>query len=214
VSTPSTSPRDGVEGPPVARLLRLGFRIAHRQALARGMLHYEDELCGVAASALARAIAGYDSEKGEIVPFAAEWMYQEVAHAIKDERKRASREVPVQDVEAPRPQHPALAVEELAGDTLDALFFLFVGEELITSGEAKLLTREAVAQLHREIAELDAAERQLVTLRYWDDLTWREVAAELGIAEATAKQRDARLRARLRDALIAWDRVRPLRRRT
>jgi RNA polymerase sigma-70 factor (ECF subfamily) len=51
------------------------------------------------------------------------------------------------------------------------------------------------------IASLDREERWLVRARYWDDLTDRELARRLDVAEVTVRVRLHRLRSRLRDAL-------------
>jgi RNA polymerase sigma factor (sigma-70 family) len=193
-------------------LLRLGARLARRLSASKGMLYYEDELCGVAWSALARALSGYDADRGELTPYAAAWMAGEVRSALDAEQKRAKREVPVEDAEAVRSGHPLLRSEELGGDLVHELLSIYVGEELGSQGDADLLTREAFAALHREIALLDAEDQRLVALRYWDGRTWDEVAAALAVAEPTARHRDARIREQLRDRLIAWETVRPLRR--
>ena len=126
--------------------------------------------------------------------------------------KRAGREVPAEDAGRPTDRHPAIATDELAGDAVDALLSVYTGEELRSNGEAKLLTREAWTCLHREIELLDPADRRLVELRYFEEMRWEEVAKELGMTERNAQKHDARIREILRDRLIAWYRVRPLRR--
>jgi DNA-directed RNA polymerase specialized sigma24 family protein len=74
------------------------------------------------------------------------------------------------------------------------------------------LTREAFAALNREIARLDADHQRLIAMRYWEERTWEAVAAALGIDDRTARKWDVRIRERLRDGLIAWETVRPLKR--
>lgn len=190
--------------------MRLGARIAHRLAASKGLLRHEDDLRGVAWTALSEALAGYDPSKGEITPYAAEWMAGEVRGAIEKIQKQSAHEGPS---EGDRSTHPTLLSEELGADVVHVLFSVYVGEELSSTSEAELLTREAFAALHREIARLDPPDQQLVALKYWEDRTWIEVGAALGIDERTARKWDTRIREKLRDALIAWETVRPLRRR-
>jgi RNA polymerase sigma factor (sigma-70 family) len=195
-----------------AKLIPLALGVARKLAARGGMQHFEDELGSVALSALAAALVGYDAGVGPVEPYAIAWVGGEVRKAIDKERKR--REVLYDDAEVPSANNPATQAEDLARDVVDAFLSGAVGAELRTNGEAELLRREAWAVLRAEVERLDAEDRQLVALRYWseEEPTWREVGAALGLAEVTAKKRDARIRERLRDALVAWDRVRPLRR--
>jgi RNA polymerase sigma factor (sigma-70 family) len=193
-------------------LIPLALGIAHRLAAARGMAHYADELGSVAMLALGRALAGYDEGEGPVEPYAAAWVAAEVRKAIAREKNR--REVLLDEVEPPSSLHPAALAEEVARDVVDAFLSASVGECLRAGGETAYLRREAWAVLRAEVERLDDPSRRLLHLRYWseDEPTWREVGAALGIAERTAKLHDAQIRDRLRDALVAWDRVRPLRR--
>ena len=204
---------DEHQGMDLHKLLPLALGIARKLAASRGMLHFEDELASVALAALGHALAGYDREKGEVAPYAIAWVAGEVRKAIDKERKR--REVLYDDLEAVPSVSPATYAEDLARDAVDTFLCGATGEALRRSGEGDLLRREAWAVLHAEVSQLDAEDRRLVALRYWSaaEPTWREVGAALGIAAVTAKKRDARIRERLRNALVAWDRVRPLRRR-
>jgi RNA polymerase sigma factor (sigma-70 family) len=191
-------------------LMRLGARIAHRLAASKGLLRHEDDLRGVAWAALSEALAGHDPSKGEITPYAAEWMAGEVRGAIEEIQKQSAREAPS---EGDRSTHPTLLSEELGADVVHVVLSVYVGEELGSNGEAELLTREAFAALHREIARLDPQDQQLVALKYWEDRTWKDVGTSLGIDERTARKWDTRIREKLRDGLIAWETVRPLKRR-
>jgi RNA polymerase sigma factor (sigma-70 family) len=155
-----------------------------------------------------RSFGGCPS-KGALTPYAAEWMAGEVRGAIEKERTRAGHEAPLADE---RPTHPILLGEELAADVFHLLLSVYVGDELGSNGEAELLTREAFAALNREIARLDADHQRLIALRYWEERTWEAVAAALGIDDRTARKWDVRIRERLRDGLIAWETVRPLKR--
>lgn len=194
------------------RLIRLALGIARKLAGARGMAHYEDELGSVALEALGRALAGYDAGVGEVEPYAAVWISREVGGAIQREQER--REILLDDAGAPSSVHASARVEELARDVIDVAVSSAVGEELHGGGEAEVLRREAWAVLRVEVGRLEPEDLRLVELRYFDagEPTWREVGAALGVSERRAKERDAQIRERLRNALVAWDRVRPLRR--
>lgn len=193
---------------PVA-LMSLAIRIARRLAAAGGVSDYTDELAGVACGAVASALAGHDPSIGSIEPYAAAWIAGEVKGAIEKETKRREHETPLREGREIR--HPALRAEELVRDVVDAGLSSYVDEELRANGEAGLFKSETWAALHREIDRLEPEDRRLVKLRYWDELTWKEVAARLGIAERTAQERDERIRDRLQVALLNWDRVRPIR---
>jgi RNA polymerase sigma factor (sigma-70 family) len=177
------------------------LRIAWRIAARRGQLHYKEDLGAVALYALSRAIDAHDPAEGEIKPFAAAWIRGEVNNAADEEAGHAES-LP-----------PALHVEELAHEVLEALLDLYVGEALRSHGEAVFLRAESAAALLRQLDDLDAEDRRLVDARYWQGCKWKEIAAQLGVSDRVAKERDHRIREHLRKALLAWDRIRPLRRR-
>lgn len=57
------------------------------------------------------------------------------------------------------------------------------------------------ADLHAALNRLDKRERQLVRLRYDEDMTQAAIARRLGIPEGTVKVRLHRVRAKLRRAI-------------
>ncbi len=193
-------------------LFLLAVGMARGAALRRNMVHCEDDFVGVALEAVARAIEAHDPAIGDLRPFVAAWIAGELRSAAKREALRLVRERPLQDHEDPESSHPTLRAEELAREVMEAVASLCVGEHMRTGGEARLLTQEAWEALHEEIEGLTEDDQRLVDLRYWEGMTWRAVAGELGIAERTAQDRDARIRDGLRDRLMARQRVRPLRR--
>lgn len=199
----------------VEALVCLALRIARRIARARGMLHHVDDLCGVAQSAVVRAIAGFDPSRGKdkLKAYAAAWIAGEIAHEIEQERARAAVEIPCDDAYAAWSERSAIdQAEDAARDLVDTVLSVCAGQELRRHGEAALLRREAWEALYREIERLAPRDRALVELRYWEGRTWEEVGAALAIDERTARKWDTRIRGELEDGLIAWDRVRPLRR--
>jgi RNA polymerase sigma factor (sigma-70 family) len=203
---------DHEERPEIAALTRWAVGIGRRIVLRRGMLRHAGEIACVAVSALCEALARHDPSVGELKPFAAMWIVGEVNGALDKEAERAAHEVPLDDLGHDE-LHPALRGEVLVDDIVDALLSLYVDEELRTNGEAKLIKREAHAALHRAIESFEADDRRLIELRYWEDRPWQQVAQELGIGETTARERDTRIRAALLERIVAWDRIRPFRRK-
>jgi RNA polymerase sigma-70 factor (ECF subfamily) len=57
------------------------------------------------------------------------------------------------------------------------------------------------ADLHAAIASLDERDRQLLLLRYGEDLTQQAIARRLGLPDGTVKVRLHRLRNKLREAM-------------
>jgi RNA polymerase sigma factor (sigma-70 family) len=200
------------ERPDLDALVPWAIGIGRRIVLRRGMLAHAGETARVALLALSEALARHDPAVGKLRPFAAMWIVGEVNKALEKEQEREAFEVPIEEADH-HDVHPTLRGEELVDDLVDGLASLYVDEELRMNGEARLLKREAHAALHRAIESLEAEDRRLVELHYWEERPWRQVAEELGIAETTARDRDARIRATLLSRIVAWDRVRPLRRK-
>lgn len=82
-------------------------------------------------------------------------------------------------------------------------FVLCVTGDLYEDGETRFLRREARVELHRAVAELSPEERQIVELRYWEGLPWKSVAEALGLPVRTVQDHDKKLRASLKEALLA-----------
>lgn len=72
--------------------------------------------------------------------------------------------------------------------------------EPVGAGGVDATTAERL-DVWRALAGLDPAERELIGLRYWADLTQAEAAERLGLPEGTAKVRLHRLRSTLRRQL-------------
>jgi RNA polymerase sigma-70 factor (ECF subfamily) len=99
--------------------------------------------------------------------------------AISHVRSPAAREQPLPD---PAPDPPSSAPGPL---------------ERILDGEAR-------AVLHQALDELPAEQRAVFALRVFEELSYREIAAALGIQMGTVMSRLARARERLKDALAPY----------
>lgn len=84
----------------------------------------------------------------------------------------------------------------------------------LTSGEAgperKALEGERQRRVQQALQKLPESYRSVTVLRYWNDLSYLEIAEAMNLTEATVKTRLHRARKMLRDALSAdgeelWD---------
>src|SRR5262249_6264374 len=55
-----------------------------------------------------------------------------------------------------------------------------------------------LSALQKALGELDEQEKRLIELRYWDELTWEQIAEALRVSDRQAKRIDERLRERLK----------------
>ena len=190
-------------------------RFAQRLAASWRMTYWVDEAEHAANVALGKALLRYDGDPAEVQAYAAPRVWRAVRRAMKVEKKRRAREVLLEDLHARRrTMHGELVGEEIARAVVDDLFTAGVVEGVQTHGEAATFRREAYEALHAEIDRLKPRQRKLVELRYWGELTWKQVAREIGTGERRAQALDEEIREQLADAVLAWDRVRPIRRET
>jgi RNA polymerase sigma factor (sigma-70 family) len=199
-------------------LVPYAIKLGGMLARLRRLEHVAEDAACVALRALVQARAAYDPEKGKLRPYAAEWIRREVGAYLDDQAAQVQRERPLDprgwdEEDAAAEVHPSLVMEELVDDATEVLVDLYVAEDLRSHGEAALLTKEAREALHREVAALAEDDRRLVEMHWFEEKTWAEVGAALGVADRTARERDQRIRALLRERLILWDRVRPIRRK-
>lgn len=71
--------------------------------------------------------------------------------------------------------------------------------------DEQLVSTVECADLHAAIASLDERDRQLLMLRYGEDLTQQAIARRLGLPDGTVKVRLHRLRHKLRKAMRESD---------
>ena len=74
--------------------------------------------------------------------------------------------------------------------------------------DEQIISTVECADLHAAIAGLDERDRQLLRLRYGEDLTQQAIARRLGLPDGTVKVRLHRLRHKLRKAMSEGKRTR------
>src|SRR5205823_12175382 len=74
--------------------------------------------------------------------------------------------------------------------------------ELPASAEEVVVTRETLEHLQRALSRLNTAYRQIIELRYYRDLNYREMADVLEITPSNAGVRLARALAHLKPLLV------------
>jgi RNA polymerase sigma-70 factor (ECF subfamily) len=116
-------------------------------------------------------LATFDTRRGS----AEAWVLTMARSLVIDHHRRARKVVPLS-------QGPSLA-----DTTFQAL-------ELVLAGENE-------RRLHALVLQAAPADRELLTLRYGDDLCHGEIAAILEIEEATVRKRLSRIVGRLREAM-------------
>jgi RNA polymerase sigma-70 factor (ECF subfamily) len=64
-----------------------------------------------------------------------------------------------------------------------------------------LESREEAQQLHKAIARLGSDQRAILSMRYWENMSTREIAAVLGVPDGTVKSRLSHARSELKQVL-------------
>jgi RNA polymerase sigma-70 factor (ECF subfamily) len=101
----------------------------------------------------------------------AAWLYRIAANAIADRARRAARERGTPAGEPAVDPEPALA------------------------------QAEAVARVHRRVRDLPADQRRVIEMRFTEEKSIREIAAELGRSEGAVKQLQLRAVQSLRESM-------------
>lgn len=55
-------------------------------------------------------------------------------------------------------------------------------------GKHAEISEERMEELHRRLARLDKSQMELVSLRYWDGMTFREIAKVVGVSHDTVNR--------------------------
>jgi RNA polymerase sigma-70 factor (ECF subfamily) len=103
-----------------------------------------------------------------------------------------------------RARKRSVTQEENRGPALPDESALELADRLAARGSSpstRLRRDELCGQLRRALAQLEDADREVLALRYLEDLSTKEVAAVLGVTEAAVKMRQLRALRRLRDLL-------------
>ena len=74
-----------------------------------------------------------------------------------------------------------------------------------SSPSGRLRRRERLASVQAALARLSEADREVLVLRYLEDLSTREIAAVMNVTESAVKMRQLRALRRLRDLLPQRD---------
>lgn len=124
-----------------------------------------------------RALNGYQ-ENGRFEP----WLFSIAANLARDWLRRQGR-----------------LIVAAAGGTDEESEAIAVSQE--PDVDQRLVQAEQVDQLQRALMELSAAEREVVTLRFFSDLSFKEIAQALNVPLGTALARAHRALKHLRDRL-------------
>ncbi|MGK3989976.1 sigma-70 family RNA polymerase sigma factor [Sorangium sp. So ce136] len=171
----------------------------------------------MAYQALLEASPGYDPTRG--VPFSV-YAWKRVAGAVirlltrEASHRRAGLDAALEAAGSMRDESDPFgdddtdALNQLKAQCRELVFARFVadtGERLRAHPEDAMARARALEALRTALRGLDEREARLIELRYWQDLSWAKVAAELGVHEKYALRLDEQLRRRLRGDLRASD---------
>ena len=113
------------------------------------------------------------------------WLFRIAMNRLRDEMRRRKRQAKPMDFAATPPETVGLASDEQA------------------SPDQPLVQREQVERLHRVIAQLPEADRQILHLRYTADLGFQQIADTLGQPLGTVLARGHRALKKLKTKLEA-----------
>ena len=132
---------------------------------ATGNHHDAEDLLGDLLLRLVRRLRDYD-DRGRFEP----WLFRIAANMVRDRIRRAKV----------RPSITSLAVEgegSALGDELPGRY---------QPADGALLAREASAELQEALEKLDATTREMVILRHFGELSFKEIAEIFGCPLGTA----------------------------
>ena len=116
-----------------------------------------------------RGLKSFNAEKGN---FSA-WIYRIARNTLLDHVRNERRSEPIE------------TAEEIADPA--------------ESVENDLMDRELVGKVKESFAKLSADQREIITLRVWDELSYAEIAKVLGKSEASCKMAFYRATVKLRE---------------
>ncbi len=119
------------------------------------------------------------------------WIFRIAANLVRDRLRRTKRAPRIVDV------NPLGAGEQADTGGLDRL------EGPGEPADARLVRGEAIDALNDALARLPAAEREVVLLRHFSQMSFREIAVLMGTPIGTALARGHRGLARLRELMVS-----------
>ncbi len=138
---------------------------------------YHDAL-DLTEEAFIRAMTAYPRFRGDSDPFT--WLYRIALNVFKKRYRREARRA--QLWREHKENNPPVVVET-------------------RTPELEVVQEERARLVRQAIAELPAVNREAITLRYIDEMSYQEVAAALGCSLGTVKSRIARGKAMLGNLL-------------
>ena len=114
------------------------------------------------------------------------WLYRTVHNQALNLRRQSAKMVPLQQPAEPGESNTATA------DTTDPL----------PLPDEQIARLEGIGLVRLSLATLDDRSRELVHLKFTEDLSYKEIAGIAGIPIGTVMSRLARARERLRDGLV------------
>jgi RNA polymerase sigma-70 factor, ECF subfamily len=128
-------------------------------------------------------------DQASMTPYA--WLYRLALDCLIDEWRRRNRAG--RNREMPLPEHSSV---QMVGAILRST----------TSPSAAAVREEFQQQMRQILASLKDIDREILWLRHYDDLSFKEAAAVLGIPDNTAVRRYVRALQRLREL---WQQLHP-----
>jgi RNA polymerase sigma factor for flagellar operon FliA len=203
----------------VSAFLPVAEAIARKRVRQLRAFHYLDDALSTAREAASEARSTFEPSAGTPFPvYAWRRVDGEVMDAIGKESRHwsAAREGALdaaENVEDPgsmvfSPDEEVLACTNALGDeVVMASLLRLSGEIRRTPGEAGAALQMSHARLLATVdglvRRLDEEAQSLLSLRYAQDRSWKDVAADLGMPERTAKDHDRKIRRRLAALLRA-----------
>jgi RNA polymerase sigma-70 factor (ECF subfamily) len=122
------------------------------------------------------------------------WLRQIAQDRIIDTHRR-HRAAARRSIDQEQPVHPPAWADESSAILVAQL----IDPDRTPGSEAVM--REMQQRLHTVIATLDETDREIILMRYFEQLSNQEIAGALGLTEAAASMRHLRAIRRLREAL-------------
>lgn len=120
---------------------------------------------------------------------------------VSDEMVAGELDMSVQELQSVLQQTSAfniISLEDKLMDSADEMKTVDVGQE---SPETKLLLKETLNILADSIQTLPEREKQVITLYYYEELTYKEIGTVMGVSESRISQLHSKAIARIRNRM-------------